>query len=326
MAGGGNYNHDVKPGAKFEFLTVIERLPRRPWPNGKKGYYYEVRCLCDCGNETIVHTSTIVSGIVKSCGCHQLKVNRQHAQDLRDNAKVYNAVFPGAVFGRLTVIQRLRDTDTGWTGHVVECQCECGNKTRSGIGSLIKGSTQSCGCLQSELLSLRNRTLLASHDCFSVDHQLTYLSWRHMVSRCTNENDALYPRYGRQGITVCKKLKQTPWALFKLLGDRPSKDYSIDRWPISTGSYTCGRCKECKANGWSQHVRWATPREQALNRGDFNQHLTAFGKTLTKSQWLELSGLSWSTLNGRLGRGWDVESALSTPTKLGKCYVPELNQ
>lgn len=50
-------------GQKFHRLTVIEdsgiRKHQKVW----------WRCLCDCGNETIVATSYLRSGHTKSCGC-----------------------------------------------------------------------------------------------------------------------------------------------------------------------------------------------------------------------------------------------------------------
>jgi len=48
---------------KFNRLTIVERLPDR---NHKTKV---VRCLCDCGNYTVVQYSNLVTGHTKSCGC-----------------------------------------------------------------------------------------------------------------------------------------------------------------------------------------------------------------------------------------------------------------
>lgn len=54
-------------GNKYGLLTVIERVPNA------KGGITRFRCLCDCGNETIVRGSNLKSGAVKSCGCQLWK-------------------------------------------------------------------------------------------------------------------------------------------------------------------------------------------------------------------------------------------------------------
>lgn len=48
---------------KFNRLTIVERLPDR---NHKTKV---VKCLCDCGNYTIVQYSNLINGHTKSCGC-----------------------------------------------------------------------------------------------------------------------------------------------------------------------------------------------------------------------------------------------------------------
>ena len=45
-------------GQKFGKLTAIEWLRGGRW-----------RCICDCGNETIVDTRKLLSGHTTSCGC-----------------------------------------------------------------------------------------------------------------------------------------------------------------------------------------------------------------------------------------------------------------
>ena len=51
-------------GQKFGRLFVIEDVD-----NNNQGNF--LRCLCDCGNETIVRGSHLISGGTKSCGCLQ---------------------------------------------------------------------------------------------------------------------------------------------------------------------------------------------------------------------------------------------------------------
>lgn len=49
-------------GRVFGRLTVLRRVTT---PAGRRGW----RCLCTCGNETVVRTGLLSSGNTKSCGC-----------------------------------------------------------------------------------------------------------------------------------------------------------------------------------------------------------------------------------------------------------------
>jgi hypothetical protein len=49
-------------GQKFNSLSVLEFV-------GTKNKYHIYRCLCDCGEETVVRSSYLRSGHTKSCGC-----------------------------------------------------------------------------------------------------------------------------------------------------------------------------------------------------------------------------------------------------------------
>lgn len=82
---------------------------------------------------------------------------------------------------------------------------------------------------------------------------LTFNSWRGMMERCRNPSNKAFVRYGGAGIEVCER-----WLKFEnFLADmkeRPSKSYTLDRFPNASGNYEINNC------------RWATWREQRLNR------------------------------------------------------------
>ena len=73
-----------------------------------------------------------------------------------------------------------------------------------------------------------------------------------MVQRCTNPNKESYHNYGGRGIKI-----HPDWFDFRIfladVGPRPSKAHSLDRINVD-GNYEPG------------NVRWATSKEQALNR------------------------------------------------------------
>ena len=55
----------VKVGDKYSRLQVIEFVGKNKWGHNMW------KCRCDCGNETIVSSSSLTSLNTKSCGCIQ---------------------------------------------------------------------------------------------------------------------------------------------------------------------------------------------------------------------------------------------------------------
>lgn len=49
-------------GKKFNMLTVVSQEPT-------VNYVKKFKCLCECGNYTVVEKSRLVNGATKSCGC-----------------------------------------------------------------------------------------------------------------------------------------------------------------------------------------------------------------------------------------------------------------
>lgn len=72
-------------GQKYGRLTVVE--------NKTIGYKYKWKCICDCGNETIVYHGHLRSGHTNSCGClnREAVINRQykHGQSGYNTSKEY---------------------------------------------------------------------------------------------------------------------------------------------------------------------------------------------------------------------------------------------
>ena len=117
-------------GKIFGRLTVLEKAHTK---KGKGAYY---RCLCSCGNITIVQGSMLRSGNSKSCGC----LNKEKIQQYED--------LSGRRFGKLVVIRRVPNKGKGH-GTRYLCKCDCGGTTVTERYNLISGSTLSCGCLNS---------------------------------------------------------------------------------------------------------------------------------------------------------------------------------
>lgn len=236
-----------------------------------------------------------------------------------------NGVQVGQKYGRMEV-KGLFPSKVGKVTRVMAlCVCECGTEKTIRADGLKRG-TRSCGCLNRETAKAKitkNNKETAVYQSFSSNHPRVFRAWASMRARCYYPSQKCYEKYGGAGVRVCSHLLECPDNLKNLIGDIPGEGFTLDRFPIHNGNYTCGQCEECKKQGWEKNVRWATRLEQSLNRGGFNVHLTAFGKTLTMSQWRDLSGIHDETIRKRLARGWSSEDVVSKPDKFGNCYKPE---
>lgn len=84
------------------------------------------------------------------------------------------------------------------------------------------------------------------------EHPL-FNTWSMMKQRCLNPKHTYYYLYGGRGIKVCDR-----WLSFENfvqdMGDRPSKNHTLDRYPNKKGNYELMNC------------RWATIKEQNSNK------------------------------------------------------------
>ena len=126
----------------------------------------------------------------------------------------------------------------------------------------------------------------------------TYLSWRAMTARCTNEKDPAYLRYGGRGIKVCDRWREFDNFLADM-GERP-EGKSLDRWPDNNGNYEPSNC------------RWATRQEQQYNRRD-NVLVTIDGETKCLTEWCRKYGISTRAVLDRREKGWSIERSITAP-------------
>lgn len=130
------------------------------------------------------------------------------------------------IFGRLKV---LKDTGLRTYGKKIWlCRCECGKLTTVTTGGLNSGKSKSCGCLVSDLAKSNGLKSITHGHSRDGKTSPTYQSWRAMHQRCECPKNKDYHYYGGRGITVCKEWKDFS-VFLKDMGERPSKDYSIDR-------------------------------------------------------------------------------------------------
>ncbi len=125
-------------------------------------------------------------------------------------------------------------------------------------------------------------------------------SWRHMLRRCYDINDIRFRFYGGRGIIVCDEWKNDFEKFLSDMGAKP-KGYTLHRLK-NDQNYSKDNCA------------WADMQTQQRNRSN-NRLLTAFGFTMTLSEWAELGEISIGTLWARLKRGWSLDRAVYSPVR-----------
>lgn len=63
-------------GQRFGKLLVLERAESRIEPSGRKRTMW--KCICDCGNTTVVQASSLKSNATCSCGCAKTERNKNY--------------------------------------------------------------------------------------------------------------------------------------------------------------------------------------------------------------------------------------------------------
>lgn len=195
----------------------------------------------------------------------------------------------GMRYGKLVVIARAcAGKEPMW-----ECLCDCGKRTVTRGSSLTTGHTKSCGCSINPMAGRKHGF------CSNGTASRIYRIWRSMRSRCTLPSYPSFNRYGGQGVTVCERWLNSFECFLADMGEPPSEDHSIDRFPNKEGNYEPGNC------------RWATRKEQNRNTRA-NVMLTYQGETLSMVEMAEKHGANYGRLQRRIKAGWSVEAALLT--------------
>ncbi len=246
-------------------------------------------CRCDCGTERSMHRTNLYQGTTTSCGCIKRK---------RSGAAANRKDLTGQRFERWLVLSMEWVNKKGWAF----CRCDCGTERKVRAADLSNESSQSCGCIAAEKASARG-----IH--WSTETP-TYGTWLDMRRRCNDPNRDDYAWYGGMGIYVCERWDNDYREFVRDVGERPSKGLSIDRVDTN-GSYTCGKCDQCKVRGVPMNARWATATQQVRNRRS-TRMLTVNGETKPLGQWAEEHRMSYQTLHSRLyHRHWTPEEAVS---------------
>lgn len=136
-------------GQKFGKLTVLEKTIN---PNKKRRTVAWI-CKCDCGNEHITDTTSLINGTIVQCkDCSHKQGGLKRRIDL-----------VGQRFGKLIVTSMIHERINGKSKTSRECVCDCGNTVKRSIDSLKKpniDSLKSCGCTMKEISDKKSKKVI----------------------------------------------------------------------------------------------------------------------------------------------------------------------
>lgn len=186
----------------------------------------------------------------------------------------------GEKIGKLTVIKRVDNIIQKNGKSVIRwlCQCECGN-TKIVRGDLLGRSTNSCGCLRSEL-NKKEKTK------DPVKPKRLYRIWCGMKTRCYNIKSEAYENYGNRGIQVCEEWINNfrnfeKWAL----NNGYQENLTIDRID-NDDDYKPFNC------------RWITRKEQNRNKRN-NIYITYNDEKILLKDFAKQKNINYKCLHSK---------------------------
>lgn len=204
----------------------------------------------------------------------------------------------GKKYGKLTVVSIEKKNKAT----MLNCKCDCGNHVVREVYMIGSGVVKSCGCSKGDAIKKYNNSGKRSKGCYKDGRSLhpLYGTWFQMISRCENQNQKHYDRYGGRGISVCEEWhdfwKFVEWS--DSVGGRPN-GFTLDRIN-NDGNYEPSNC------------RWADWYTQTTNKSS-NVLIEYNGSIKTLSEWSKLQNIHLGTLKERLKRGWSIERAFTEP-------------
>ena len=157
----------------------------------------------------------------------------------------------GDRFGRWTVIERTSSGRLRESRYL--CRCACGTESPVQTRLLRNGTSQSCGCLNREMVT----AAATKHgQCRDVGKSPAYESWRNMLIRVRATKGRMFKYYGARGISVCER-----WKSFE--------NFLADMGPRPDGT-TLDRRNNDK-NYDPDNCHWATWSQQVKNRRPFRR-------------------------------------------------------
>lgn len=121
-------------------------------------------------------------------------------------------------------------------------KCDCGKEVDALAYNIMKRN-KGCGC---------KRVKHGHRGKYNTSPE--YVHWNSMIQRCYTPTNGSYCNYGARGVTVCDRWRESFMAFYEDMGQKPGKDYSLDRIDNELLHYSPENC------------RWATEHQQQRNR------------------------------------------------------------
>lgn len=208
----------------------------------------------------------------------QLKNNKERGVRFKDISNMR--------FGRLVAIESFKKWNCN--KYFWKCKCDCGKEIECLGSNLLRGNTNSCGCLKNDMVAdLRKKHGMSKTRIFKI--------WVGIRKRCTNKNCKAYSYYGGRGISVCERWNDFN-NFYQDMKDDYKDDLTLDRID-SNGNYEPSNC------------RWVSVKHQNSNRRT-NVFIEFNGETKTLAQWQKKTGVGYKTISNRIKAGWDIKDAL----------------
>ncbi len=144
------------------------------------------------------------------------------------------------------------------------------------------------------IIAGRRPFVKASHGKAGTPEHRTWLA---MHQRCLDPKAGNYHRYGGRGIAICERWLHSFENFLADVGPKPSAKHSIDRID-GDGDYT------------PENTRWADKATQSRNRANVVM-LTHDGLTMTRKEWSAHTGIPYTTICWRVGKGFPIERVLA---------------
>ncbi len=158
---------------------------------------------------------------------------------MKGTVSVNRGSIEGIKYDMLTPIKKVSGgKNSSWL-----CKCDCGNERIFSRANLRSGTVRHCGC-----------RVYIKQEKHGMCNTSEYHAWHSIKARCYNPKTKGYQRYGGRGIKMCARWLESFESFYKDMGDKPTPEHSIDRFPNINGNYEPTNC------------RWATKKQQAIGR------------------------------------------------------------
>lgn len=273
--------------------------------NGETGNLKRHHFICDCGKDTWVRLSKVLSGSTKSCGCLP---TRQTRFDVSRLLPYIDEDFPED--------RCLIESGNFKMDYRIHACCRiCHSKlSYRAIKHFFFRTDHFCmcrSCTMKEVSKGGTKGVVVNPDNKGLkkDNPRLYNIWKNMMSRCYKETSNVYSLYGGRGVIVCDDWKRAKEFFEWAFSSGYSDDLTIDRIDTN-GNYEPTNC------------RWVSVEEQNRNKRCTRYINSTDSKTFFDSSEHDPSVTYLRFFMRYFKSGWSLEDSLNIPNegRRGKTY------